>query len=84
VRTKASPLYLSFNSSLRVDFQGRAGDLRRRLDLLHRLDEQLGLSELIEQYLADPRGNNVQIPLADSLRQPVFKGWRPMKTWSGG
>jgi Transposase DDE domain group 1 len=42
------------------------------LILVRELDERLGLSELIEQYLADPRGTNVQIPMADLLRQSVY------------
>ncbi len=69
---KSGPFQLSFNSSLRVDFQGARVTSDGGLILVRELDERLGLSELIEQYLADPRGKNVQIPLADLLRQSVY------------
>jgi hypothetical protein len=37
------------------------------------LDERLGLGELIEQHLRDPRrGKNTQFPLADLFRQSVY------------
>ena len=36
------------------------------------LDERLGFGELIERHLADARGNNTQLPLADLLRQSVY------------
>ena len=36
------------------------------------LDERLGFGELIERHLADARGKNIQLPLADLLRQSVY------------
>jgi hypothetical protein len=66
------PFQLSFNSALRVDFQGARVTSDGGLILVRELDERLGLSELIEQYLADSRGKNAQIPLADLLRQSVY------------
>jgi hypothetical protein len=36
------------------------------------LDERLGFGELIERHLADARGKNTQLPLADLLRQSVY------------
>ena len=37
------------------------------------LDERLGLSALIEQYLADLRqGKNVHLPLSGLLRQSIY------------
>jgi len=36
------------------------------------LDRRLGLSELVQQHLTDPRGKNTQLPLAELLRQPVY------------
>jgi hypothetical protein len=69
---KSGPFQLSFNSSLRVDFQGARVTSDGGLILVRELDERLGLSELIEQYLADSRGKNAQIPLADLLRQSVY------------
>jgi hypothetical protein len=42
------------------------------LILVRELDERLGLSELVQQHLTDPRGKNTQLPLADLLRQSVY------------
>ena len=40
---------------------------------MRELDERLGLGELIEQHLRDPRrGKNTQFPLADLFRQSVY------------
>ena len=39
---------------------------------MRELDERLGFGELIEQHLADPRGKNTRLPLADLLRQSVY------------
>ena len=69
---KSGPFQLSFNSLLRVDFQGARVTSDGGLILVRELDERLGLGELIEQYLADSRGKNAQIPLADLLRQSVY------------
>jgi hypothetical protein len=51
--TQERPFQLSFNSSLRVDFQGARATSDGGLILVRELDERLGLGELIEQYLAD-------------------------------
>jgi hypothetical protein len=40
--------------------------------LVRELDERLGLGELIDRHLADPRAKNTQLPLADLLRQSVY------------
>ena len=61
-------LQLSFNPSLRVDFQGSRVTSDGGLILLRELDERLGFSELIGQHLTDSRGKNTQLPLADLLR----------------
>jgi hypothetical protein len=66
------PFQLSFNSSLKVDFQGSRVTSDGGLILVRELDERLGFSELIEQRLTDPRGKNMQLPLADLLRQSVY------------
>ena len=67
------PFQLSFNSSLRVDFQGSRVTSDGGLILVRELDERLGFSELIAQHLTDPRrGKNTQLPLADLLRQSVY------------
>jgi hypothetical protein len=66
------PFQLSFNASLKVDFQGSCVTSDGGLVLVRELDERLGLSELIEQHLTDSRGKNTQLPLADLLRQSVY------------
>jgi hypothetical protein len=66
------PFQLSFNPSLKVDFQGSRVTSDGGLVLVRELDERLGFSELIEQHLTDLRGKNTRLPLADLLRQSVY------------
>ncbi len=66
------PFQLSFNASLKVDFQGSRVTSDGGLILVRELDERLGFGELIEQHLNDPRGTNTRLPLADLLRQSVY------------
>ena len=66
------PLQLSFNASLKVDFQGSRVTSDGGLILVRELDERFGFSGLIEQHLTDSRGKNTQLPLADLLRQSVY------------
>jgi hypothetical protein len=67
------PFQLSFNASLKVDFQGSRVTSDRGLILVRELDERLRFRELIEQHLTDSRqGKNTQLPLADLLRQSVY------------
>jgi hypothetical protein len=67
------PFQLSFNASLRVDFQGSRVTSDGGLVLVRELDERLGFGELIAQHLTDSRrGKNTQLPLADLLRQSVY------------
>ena len=67
------PFQLSFNAALKIDFQGSRVTSDGGLILVRELDERLGLGELIEQHLRDPRrGKNTQFPLADLLRQSVY------------
>ena len=71
--TQKRPFQLSFNSSLRVDFQGARVTSDGGLILVRELDERLGLSELMERHLTDfRRGKNTQLPLADLLRQSIY------------
>jgi hypothetical protein len=70
--TQKQPFQLSFNPSLKVDFQGSRVTSDGGLILVRELDERLGFSKLIEQHLADPRGKNTQLPLADLLRQSIY------------
>ena len=67
------PFQLSFNPSLRIDFQGSRVTSDGGLILVRELDERLGFGELIEEHLADSRrGKNTQFPFADLLRQSVY------------
>ncbi len=66
------PFQLSFNASLKVDFQGSRVTSDGGLILVRELDERLGFGELIDQHLTDSRGKNTQLPLADLLRQSVY------------
>jgi hypothetical protein len=72
-KTQDRPFQLSFNSSLKVDFQGSRMTSDGGLVLVRELDERLGLSELMERHLNDSRrGKNIQLPLADLLRQSIY------------
>ena len=67
------PFQLSFNPSLKVDFQGSRVTSDGGLLLVRELDERLGLSELISEHLMDGRrGKNTQLPLPDLLRQSIY------------
>jgi Transposase DDE domain group 1 len=67
------PFQLSFNASLKVDFQGSRVTSDGGLILVRELDERLGFGDLIAQHLTDSRhGRNTQLPLADLLRQSVY------------
>jgi hypothetical protein len=69
---RGQPFQLSFNASLKVDFQGSRVTSDGGLILVRELDERLGFDDLIQQHLTDPqRGKNTQFPLADLLRQSV-------------
>ena len=67
------PFQLSFNPSLKVDFQGSRVTSDGGLLLVRELDERLGLSALItENIMDDRRGKNTQLPLPDLLRQSIY------------
>jgi hypothetical protein len=67
------PFQLSFNPSLRVDFQGSRVTSDGGLLLVRELDERLGLSSLMAEHLTDDRrGKNTQLPLPDLLRQSIL------------
>jgi len=67
------PFQLSFNASLKIDFQGSRVTSDGGLMVLRELDERLGFGELIAQHLTDSRcGKNTQLPLADLFRQSVY------------
>ena len=67
------PFQLSFNASLKVDFQRSRVTSDAGLILVRELDERLGFEKLIEEQLSDSRqGLNKQFTLADLLRQSVY------------
>jgi hypothetical protein len=67
------PFQLSFNGSLKIDFQGSRVTSDGGLILVRELDERLGFGELIAQHLIDSRrGKNTHLPLADLFRQSVY------------
>ena len=67
------PFQLSFNASLKVDFQGSRVTSDCGLILVREMDERFGFGDLITQRLTDSRrGRNTQLPLADLLRQSVY------------
>ena len=71
--TQERPFQLSFNSALRVEFQGARVTSDGGLILVRELDERLGLGELVDRHLSDSRrGKNIQLPLADLLRQSIY------------
>ena len=72
------PFQLSFNPSLKVDFQGSRVTSDSGLLLVRELDERLGLSALIAENIMDGRrGKNTQLPLPDLLRQSIYSHlWR--------
>jgi Transposase DDE domain group 1 len=58
--TQDRPFQLSFNSSLKVDFQGSRVTSDGGLVMVRELDERLGLSALMERHLIDSRrGKNM-------------------------
>jgi hypothetical protein len=60
------PFPLSFDASLKVDFQRSRITFDAGLVLVGELDERLRFGELIALYLTDSgRGKNMQLPLAD-------------------
>jgi hypothetical protein len=71
------PFQLSFNASLKVDFQGSRVTSDGGLILVRELDERLRFNELIEQHLTGSRGKKKQLPLTDLLRQSLHsaEGW---------
>jgi len=65
------PFQLSFNASLRVDFQSSRVTSDGGLILVHELDEQLGFGEIAAECLIDTRARNAKLPIVDLLRQSV-------------
>ena len=71
--TQERPFQRSFNSALRAEFHGARVTSDGGLILVRELDERLGLSELMDRHLSDSRrAKNIQLPLADLLRQSIY------------
>jgi len=70
---QSQPFQLSFNPRLRIEFQGSRVTSDGGLILVRELDERLGFSDLIAQHITDPWGKNTQFPLADLIRQSVYR-----------
>jgi len=70
------PFQLSFNPSLKVDFQGSRVTSDGGLILLRELDERLGFSELIGQHLTDLGGRTHSCLLLTCCASPSTVGWR--------
>ncbi len=70
--TQNRPFQLSFNSWLKVDFQGARVTSDGGLLLVRELDERFGFGQLIERHLTDRRGMNAQLLLTDLVRQSVY------------
>ena len=66
-------MQLSFNPRLRIEFQGSRVTSDGGLLLARELDERLGFGDLIAQHITDPRGKNAQFPLADLVRQSIYR-----------
>src|SRR5262249_39596495 len=71
--TANPPFQLSFNTTLKVEFQGSRVTSDGDLILVRELDGRLGFSDLIAHHISDPRGKNIQFPLADLVRQSVYR-----------
>jgi hypothetical protein len=71
--TANQPFQLSFNAALKVEFQGSRVTSDGGLILVRELDERLGFGDLIAQHVTDPRGKNTQFPLADLVRQSIYR-----------
>ena len=71
--TANQPFQLSFSVALKVELQGSRVTSDGGLILVRELNERLGFSDLIAQHVTDPRGKNTQFPLADLVRQSVYR-----------
>ncbi|MGH9472214.1 MAG: IS1380 family transposase [Terriglobales bacterium] len=65
-------IQLSFNPSIRIDFQGSRVTSDGGLVLVRELGERLGFGELAADCLRDIRAKNTQLPIIDLLRQSIY------------
>ena len=81
MRRKNGPFSLSFNSALRVEFQGARVTSDGGLILVRELDERLGLGELVDRHLSDSRRariSNCLWPICCDSRS--IAAWQAMRT----
>ena len=80
------PFQLSFNASLKIEFQGSHVTSDDGLIQVRGLDERLGFGKLIDQHLTDfRREKNTQFPFADLLGQSVYsrlEGYEDLNDWA--
>ena len=75
--TQKRPFQLSFNSSLKIDFQGSRVTSDGGLVLVRELDERLGFGELVDRHLSDSRrGKNTS-----NCLWPTCCGNRSIAAW---
>ncbi len=75
------PFQLSFNGSLKVDFQGSRVTSDGGLILVRELDERLGSGELIEQHLTDSAVGRIRsFPSPTCCGNPSTVAWLATKT----
>ena len=74
------PFQLSFNSSLKVDFQGSRVTSDGGLILVRELDERLGFGELIVQHLTHGAGRTRSFRWRTYCASLSTAGWRDMRT----
>ena len=71
------PFHLSFNASLKIDFQGVRVTSDGGLILVRELDKRLGLGDLIEQHLTDRvRVKALSCPFATCCGSRCTAAWR--------
>src|SRR2546428_8798497 len=78
---KSSPIRLSFNPQLRVEFRGATVTSDAGLLLPRELDERLGLDALIERHFTDPRTGHLRRAAGKERRAhphaPLVRDRRP-------
>ncbi len=70
------PFQLSFNASLKVDFQGSRVTSDGGLILVRELDERLGFGELIAQHLPTREGRTRGCPSPTCCGSRCIAAWR--------
>jgi hypothetical protein len=74
------PFQLSFNASLKVDFQGSRVTADGGLVLVRELDERLGLGDPIAEHLTDARrGKTLNCRWPTCSASPSTAAWQAMR-----